>query len=203
LTLAWDPNTESDLAGYRVYYGIQSSDYDFVVDTGDVTQYKLRGLKPDTQYYFALTAYDTSGNESDFSAEVGAITDNEPVSGSSFTANGGGSGGGCFVATAAYGSYLNPHVKTLRGFRDEFLTSNSLGRKFVHFYYRYGPLMANQVKKHGFSQFLTRQALLPLIGMSLLSLKATASQKFFLLPLCLLFIFTFTVALRLHLRQAR
>nr|NIO21048.1 hypothetical protein [Candidatus Aenigmarchaeota archaeon] len=149
LTLAWDPNTESDLSGYRVYYGIRSSDYDFVIDTGNVTQYAVTGLEPETRYYFALTAYDTSGNESAFSGEVSAITDDQPVSGSTFVASGGGSEGGCFIATAAYGSYLNPHVKTLRGFRDEFLTPNPLGRKFVHLYYRYSPRMANQVKKYG------------------------------------------------------
>jgi hypothetical protein len=203
LTLAWDSNIESDLAGYRVYYGIRSLDYDFVIDTGNVTQYAVPRLEPETRYYFALTAYDTSGNESTFSEEVSAFTDDQPVSGSTFVATGGGSEGGCFIATAAYGSYLNPHVKTLRGFRDESLTSNSLGRKFVHLYYRYSPPVANHIEKYGFLRFLTRQALLPLIGMSLLSLKATASPAFLFLPLCLLFIFTFTVALRLHLRRAR
>jgi len=75
LTLAWDPNTEDDLAGYKIYYGTQSGDYDSVIDVGDTTQYMVPGLDPETQYYFALTAYDTSSNESDFSAEVSAVTD--------------------------------------------------------------------------------------------------------------------------------
>ena len=74
LSLTWDPNTEGDLAGYKVYYGVQSRDYDFVIDVGDVTQYTVMGLEPETQYYFALTAYDTSWNESDLSAEVSAVT---------------------------------------------------------------------------------------------------------------------------------
>jgi chitodextrinase len=78
LTLAWDPNTEDDLGGYKVYYGTRSRDYDFIINVGNVTQYSVTSLEPETQYYFALTAYDTSGNESDFSEEVGSITNEEP-----------------------------------------------------------------------------------------------------------------------------
>lgn len=78
LTVAWDPNTEDDLAGYKVYYGTQSGNYDFVVDVGNVAQYTVSNLEPETQYYFAVTAYDTSGNESDFSEEVGSITSEGP-----------------------------------------------------------------------------------------------------------------------------
>jgi hypothetical protein len=106
---------------------------------------------------------------------------------------------GCFIATAAYGSYLNPHVKILRGFRDEFLISSSLGGKCVHLYYQHAPRIAKHIEKFSFLQFLTRQALLPLIGMSSLSLKTTASQKLLVLPFCLLL--TFTIALRSYLRQ--
>jgi len=78
LTLAWDPNTEDDLAGYNVYYGIQSGDYDSVIDVGNVIQYMVSDLEPETQYYFAVTAYDTSGNESGFSEEVDSITSEDP-----------------------------------------------------------------------------------------------------------------------------
>ena len=75
LTLAWDPNTEPDLAGYKVYYGTQPGIYGSVLDVGNVTQYTVTGLEPETRYYFSLTAYDTSRNESGFSAEVSAATD--------------------------------------------------------------------------------------------------------------------------------
>jgi hypothetical protein len=74
LTLAWDPNTEADLTGYKIYYGTRSGGYDFAIDVGNVTRYTVTGLEPETRYYFALTAYDTSGNESDFSGEVSAFT---------------------------------------------------------------------------------------------------------------------------------
>lgn len=73
LTLAWEPNTEDDLAGYNLYYGRRSGDYDFAMDIGNATQYTVTGLESGTRYYFALTAYDTSGNESDYSEEVSGI----------------------------------------------------------------------------------------------------------------------------------
>jgi len=137
LTLAWSPNFEDDLAGYKIYYGTWSRDYDFTIDVGNVSQYKVRGLRPETRYYLGLTAYDFSGNESGFSPEVSTVTD------ASSSPTLGGGGGGCFIATAAYGSFLNTHVKILRDFRDEFLISNSLGRTFVHLYYQDSPHMAN------------------------------------------------------------
>ena len=88
LTLAWDPNTENDLAGYNVYYGIASSDYGFVINVGNVTDYTVTDLEPETQYYFAITAYDTSWNESDFSVEVSAATDSKNTVVSDFDADG-------------------------------------------------------------------------------------------------------------------
>ena len=61
--------------------------------------------------------------------------------------------------------------------------------------------MANHIEKYGTLRFLARQGLFPFIGVSLLSLRTTASQEFLLLPLCLLIVFT--LALRLRLNQAR
>ena len=100
LTLAWDLNTEADLAGYKVYYGTRSRDYDSIIDVGNVTQDTIKGLAPETRYYLALTAYDFSGNESDLSAEASAVTDAKR---SPSTIPDSGDGGGCLIATAAYG----------------------------------------------------------------------------------------------------
>jgi hypothetical protein len=70
VTLAWDPNTESDLAGYRLHYGTASRSYTQRIDVGNVTQHTIPSLLAGQTYYFAATAYNTAGNESGYSAEV-------------------------------------------------------------------------------------------------------------------------------------
>jgi hypothetical protein len=69
-TLAWDSNTESDLAGYRIHYGTVSGRYTTSIDVHNVTSYTLTGLTEGQTYYLAASAYDTSGNSSGFSNEV-------------------------------------------------------------------------------------------------------------------------------------
>lgn len=69
VTLVWDANSETDLAGYRVYYGTQSTVYNVPIDVGNVTRYTINNLIAGT-YYYAVTAYDDADNESGFSKEV-------------------------------------------------------------------------------------------------------------------------------------
>ncbi len=68
-SLSWDANTESDLSGYKVYFGTAPGSYGTPVNVGNTTSYTVSGLSDGT-YYFAVTAFDTSGNESGFSNEV-------------------------------------------------------------------------------------------------------------------------------------
>jgi Fibronectin type III domain len=72
LQLAWDPSL-SPVAGYKVYYGLSSGDYDTVVDVGNQTSYSVSSLKSGQRYYFTVTAYDSSRNESPFADEVSGI----------------------------------------------------------------------------------------------------------------------------------
>ncbi len=76
-TLSWTPPTTNangtpltDLAGYRIYYGISSRGYSQSVDAGNVTSYIIGGFAEGQTYYFAVTAYDTYGNESAYSLET-------------------------------------------------------------------------------------------------------------------------------------
>lgn len=83
----------------------------------------------------------------------------------------GGGGSGCFIATAAFGSYFSPFVKVLRDFRDMFLMTNDLGRAFVNWYYRTSPPIADFIAKSEFAKASVRIMLLPAVGFGALSLK--------------------------------
>jgi len=125
VTLAWGPNSEADLEGYGVYFklGASGPPYDLF---GYVTLQELNdpnnpafavtGLAKGSSYYFAVTAYDTAGNESGYSTPVCAQIGDQilpctsPPSGggssggssvASGGSGGGGGGGGCFIETAS------------------------------------------------------------------------------------------------------
>lgn len=79
-TVSWNANTESDLAGYKIYYGTSARSgacptggYPSVVNVGKVTSYIFSNLTEGATYYFSVTAYDTSNNESTCSSEVSKI----------------------------------------------------------------------------------------------------------------------------------
>ena len=68
ITLQWDPNSENDIAGYSVYWGRTSGVYIKILT---VMQPLARvGIRGTNTIYFAVTAIDTKGLESDFSNEV-------------------------------------------------------------------------------------------------------------------------------------
>jgi fibronectin type 3 domain-containing protein len=70
IKIAWDANTEEDLAGYKVYYGTSTGNYGTPIELGKVTEYDITGLNSNTVYYIALTAYDSVNNESEKSDEL-------------------------------------------------------------------------------------------------------------------------------------
>ncbi|MCE5220057.1 MAG: Ig-like domain-containing protein [Clostridium sp.] len=69
----------------------------------------------------------------------------------------------CFIATAAYGSLLEPHVKVLRHFRDNVLMKFSFGQWFVKEYYRYSPPIAGTIRESEGLKFIVRMVLTPII----------------------------------------
>jgi|GEM_PF-5829091 len=100
-TLSWNaPTTNADgtlltdLEGYRVYYGTSSHNYSQDIDVGNVTTYTITNLVSGVTYYFAVTAYDTSGNESNFSNEVS-------IEQYVLTTNKGGTGNGMVTSSPA------------------------------------------------------------------------------------------------------
>src|SRR5262245_40468653 len=71
--LAWDALRQADgtpipnLAGYKLYYGSQSGQYQTTVSVGLTTTYTVTNVTAGQTYYFAVTAYDTANKESAFS----------------------------------------------------------------------------------------------------------------------------------------
>jgi hypothetical protein len=72
ISLAWDSSVSPGIAGYKVYVGNSSGTYGAPITTGNQTSFTVTGLTSGT-YYFAVTAFDSQGNESDFSNEVSQI----------------------------------------------------------------------------------------------------------------------------------
>ncbi len=76
LKLGWWPNTEPDLQGYKIYYGVESGNYTNVVDFGDplpingIIIVVLSDLSPFSTYYLSVKAYNDKGLSSNFSPEI-------------------------------------------------------------------------------------------------------------------------------------
>ena len=202
VTLAWSPNTEADVEGYRLYYktgvngppyngiGVTEGDAPIIIWTDelynpDQPELTIHGLEENVTYYFVLTAYDIDGYESGYSEEVSFNSaDYDTIAGENpddLTGDGisnggdgsldGGGGGGCFIATAAYGSLMAPHVRILCEFRDRILLPNRFGKSFVDFYYKHSPSAANFIAGHGALRAMVRVTLVPVVGISCVALK--------------------------------
>jgi len=73
----------------------------------------------------------------------------------------GGGSGGCFIATAGFGSLNHPVVKVFTDFRDEYLLKSAPGRAFVQFYYKYSPPVAQWISDSEIRRLLVRACLIP------------------------------------------
>ena len=85
------------------------------------------------------------------------------LGGKSSGGSGGSGGGGCFIASAAFGSYLEPHVEVLRDFRDNYLLTNGPGTVFVKLYYRTSPPIADYISRHDYLKVAVRLLLTPVV----------------------------------------
>ena len=109
---------------------------------------------------------------------------------------GAGDGGGCFIATAAFGSLFEPHVVILRDFRDTYLLPNTLGRAFVKFYHKYSPPIADTISESESLRLLVRIALAPLIVFSYAMLHAGMMGTLSMVALIALLYWKVTVTVR-------
>lgn len=98
------------------------------------------------------------------------------------------SGGGCFIATAAFGAHPNSYVEILRIFRDRFLLSNYPGRAFVSLYYKVSPFVAEFISHHESLKTIVRWILIPLVGFIWVTLKIGPIATFGLMALIVILI---------------
>ena len=86
-------------------------------------------------------------------------------------------GGGCFVASAAYGSYMDSHVQSLRDFRDGYMATNPVGSALVSTYYKMSPPIAQFIDDHPALKPVVRAGLLPSVGVSTAAIETTLAEK--------------------------
>jgi PKD repeat protein len=193
IRLNWWDNSDNE-EGFKLY---RNDTPLAVLGYSDVTSFRDTGLTPGTTYTYTVRAYNRFGisdpsNAASARTNLAASTpvpstDDNPGSGTTDgnSDNDGGGGGGsssfCFIATAAYGTPMAKPVKILCRFRDRFLLTNKPGSKFVEFYYRHSPPIADYIADRPYLKAMIRIGLLPLIGFSWVALVTSWWQKLILL----------------------
>ena len=84
--------------------------------------------------------------------------------------------GGCFIATAAYGTPMAEEIQILRDFRDGYLLTNPVGKALVEFYYRLSPPMAEFITEHPSLKPIVRAGLAPAVAMSTVAVNTTPAE---------------------------
>ncbi len=157
--LLWADNS-GDEQGFKIERQPEGGGYLEIARVDrDTTSYSDRDLKGETCYTYRVRAYNNHGNSA-YSNEAGSA---DPGGGNGLS---GGSGGGCFIATAAYGSPLAEEVWSLRGLRDNYLLKNRIGKTIVFLYYKYSPPFALHISKHPMVRKAIRIGLYPLVTLS-------------------------------------
>jgi hypothetical protein len=112
----------------------------------------------ETTITFMLTVTDAGGQKA---------TDNSEVTVRNFEKkNPGTSGGGCFIATASYGSPMASRHILLQEFRDRFSKIKSLGEGFLKLHYTYSPPVADVFAERETLGELARCSPLPFVAMA-------------------------------------
>ncbi len=117
--------------------------------------------------YYTVSVDDTFDLRTLHSDDVEAASSLYPVPGMPFSQPGpSGRSGGCFIATAAYGTPMASEVKALSDVRDEFLLKSEAGRAAVAFYEKTSPPVAGVIGRHPVARCAVRAMLMPVVGLT-------------------------------------
>ncbi len=159
INLSWQDNSDNEL-GFKIWRKNRSLGYFYEIDAvgANVTTYSDTDVVAGKQCWYQVKAWNYMQGPlgpqetfSDYSNVASAIAP---------------SSGGCFIASAAYGSYLDAHVDTLRGYRDAHMAGDPVGRSLVSAYYAISPRIADFIDGHPALKPAVRAALLPAVGVS-------------------------------------
>jgi len=179
--LNWSDQSD-DEEGFTVERKGQGGDYMEIARVDfDTTGYSDTDLAGKSSYTYRVRAYNSYG-DSAYSNETGIIRSGGGVAPSG---EGGSGGGGCFIATAAYGSPNGRFVALLRAFRDQYLVANPIGKKWVDLYYRYSPIIAGFIADHPAMRKGARIALSPFVALSAGIVTTSISGEILTLLICL------------------
>jgi outer membrane protein assembly factor BamB len=144
---------------WQVVSGKLPQDLNLDSTTGDIS-----GILPaGSEGLYTFTVRVTDKDLYTAEKELSIIVNSKLVKGSG---GGGGHGGRCFIATAAYGSTFEPTVRLLCKFRDEYLETSETGRWVTSIYYKYSPQMAKYIGKSPVLKLIVQILLIPLVGYS-------------------------------------
>jgi PKD repeat protein len=137
--------------------------FDSSTDTSNLTSITIPSgrLSSNTTYYWHVRHKDNNDAWSSYSSETSFST----------------TPGGCFIATAAYGTPMAEEIQILREFRDEYLLTNSLGQALVGLYYRVSPPIAEFITEHPSLKPIVRVGLLPAVAMSTIAVNTSPAEK--------------------------
>ncbi len=168
IDLSWSDNSSNE-TGFKIVRAASSGGpYSEIGTTcAGATAYTDSGLSQGTTYHYKVRAYNGTSDIT-YSNEAYTTTLAPPPSPAS---SGGGGGGGCFIATAAFGSPSERHVRVLRDFRDRFLLTNAPGRILVGLYYKTSPPIADVIRDSEILRSAVRVCLLPAIATAYTALR--------------------------------
>jgi hypothetical protein len=188
VTFSW--HSVSGATSYEIYRSSTSSATLTFYDTTTSTSFTDTFVAKDHTYFYSIVPFKAVGLVGPSSQVTPVKVDSGSSAGSS------SSNTSCFIATAAYGSYLHPRVQVLRNFRDDYLLTSVPGRAFVAFYYRHSPPLADVIARHGLLRSMTRLLLTPLV-------MAVAHPVISLAAFCLCALFTLSALQRRFKTNAR